>query len=187
MKRYTVLFFVLVTLLAVSGVSLANDLSWWPCFYDEGPIPVKGYLGVLGTVGEYASIKVCPAPVSLEWSGKGYETQWAIADLEIKSNTAIQLGVEFAALRQGFYSIPTTVALKPSESFFWPTFGWSGTNDGSWSTPTTSFTIGNWWLPLQGVAKKNYDVWVSGTLGDIQDQAAGLYGTVVVFTVAKAS
>ncbi|HHT91728.1 MAG TPA: hypothetical protein GXZ68_12260, partial [Firmicutes bacterium] len=65
MKRYTVLFFVLVTLLAVSGVSLANDLSWWQCFYDEGPIPVKGYLGVLGTVGEYASIKVCPAPVSL--------------------------------------------------------------------------------------------------------------------------
>ena len=91
MKRYTVLFFVLVTLLAVSGVSLANDLSWWQCFYAEGPIPVipvKGYLGVLGTVGEYASIKVCPAPVSLEWSGKGYETQWAIADLEIKSNTA---------------------------------------------------------------------------------------------------
>lgn len=200
MRKYTVLFVVLVLVLAFGNVALAHhgggggnkpndprDLEELTCDnWKEGPLKgnnkVENKLVVKGTVGEYAAINVCSTSGDLQWSGKGFVGEEKSAKVQIKSNTGIKLTVGFDPLKNGSYKIKTKVELKKEDSS-WQN-AWSDETDKDYKSFTASGTNGK---SLQGVAWKEYDVRVTGTLGDIHHQAAGDYKTEVVFTVAKAS
>ena len=190
MRKFTVLFVMFVMVFAVSSVSLAHGCPPEPeCPWVEGPLgKIKTKLDVTGKVGEYAAIQVCPTEVGLDWTGKGYQSDSETTKVKIKSNTNIKLDVAFRALSQRVgwdtYRIATTVGLKRTEENNWRA-SWSAT--APTSGQQASFTAGSSSSPLQGVALREYDVRVSGVLGDIHHQAAGNYSTEVVFTVAKAS
>lgn len=200
MRKYTVLCVVLVLVLAFGSVALAHpgggggnrpndprDLEELSCKnWKEGSLKgnnkVENKLVVKGNVGEYAAINVCSLSRDLQWSGKGFVEEEKSAKVQIKSNTGIKLTVGFSPLKNGSYKIKTQVQMKRVEDN-WDKHAWSGET----AKDYTSFTAGKTNDPLQGVAWREYDVRVTGTLGDIHHQAAGEYKTDVVFTVAKAS
>ena len=186
MKKYTVLFVVLIAVLAFGSVGYAYCPPQDECPWIEGRLGnVKGTLSVVGTVGPYAAIKICPNDLELEWTGQGYQTSAATTGLEIKSNTKIKLDVSFKPLTHADWfmndKIETTVALTKEMGIFTRT--WSATTKNNEAT----FTAGFLFTGLQGVEHRSYDVVVSGQLGDIHEQAAGEYKTDVIFTVSKAS
>ena len=198
MRKYTVLCVVLVLVLAFGSVALAHpgggggnkpndprDLEELSCKnWKEGPLTnkVTNKLVVKGNVGEYAAINVCSLSRDLQWSGKGFVEEKKSAKVQIKSNTGIKLTVGFDPLTKDDYKIKTQVQMKRAGERNW---------QDDWSRQTadryTEFTAGSSRTPLQGVAWREYDVRVTGTLGDIHHQAAGDYKTEVVFTVAKSS
>lgn len=151
---------------------------------------------VTANVGPYAELR-CDVSLALpDFTGFAYEQQQENGSCTMASNTAVNLGLEFAPLTHGSPANATEIGTAVMLDGGLPTGDPLRLIAGPWSkdsgdAPTGHSDYSDWkfvneasWKNIQFRGVTDYSLQVWGKLGEIQDQAAGQYKTEIVLTVS---
>lgn len=186
MKKSTILVLVFTLVFGVSSLMMASEIQPDVCEPVCGPM--SGELNITAKVPVYGEVNMPNKSVHLEFlCGKDNESKMGSAEFTIRSNAYMNVTAGLDALRYTIGNevnrISTKAEIKEKKTSRWGGVSW----EDFITVETKDFkSIGKNMPGTTGSGKglRNYKVDITGKLGQIEDQAAGLYKGNLKITLA---